>query len=356
MIVALLAPVLSLGAPAPPAPPPPLYRQVRNARELVRAAAAVGPRGGTIILLPGEYELDRPLVFHGVSHLAIRGSGWSTVIRRKGAGDAIVFTGSTWSCSVRHLAIEADATPTSGSGIVFRDGEWCGISVVDDCHIRGFAESGIRFEGNPQKPFSSNTVSRCWLTDNRGDQLYSRANNDFHIVQNQFGAGAKTVPRSGALLDRSSAGTYSMNYHWGNEVALRLGPAANFNRIHNNRFEQSRRNGILVGDPAGGDASMFNVITGNTIHTNSEHNFGQHDAVAAFDAVETTFCQNQIFSWDNARHRCRSGLSLGRGCRRWIVKDNIIRHCTAEPIVFDPTAEHVVRDNLVDAPATGARP
>lgn len=356
MIVALLAPILAARAPVETRPPLPLYREVRDVRGLLRAAASVGSRGGTIVLLPGEYVLERPLLFQGVSRLVLRGSGWSTVIRRKGEGDAIVFVGDCWSCSIRHLAVEGDPDAKKGSGVVFRDGGWSGICVIDECHIRGFAESGIRFEGNPEKPFSSNTVSRCWLTDNRGDQLYSRANNDFFFVQNQFGAGAKIVPHSGAWLDRSSAGTYTLNYHWGNEVALRVGPAAHYNRIQNNRFEQSRRSGILIGDPGGGGPCVFNILTGNTIHTNSEHNLGQYDAVAAFDALETTFCLNQIFSWDSARQRHRSGLVLGRGCRRWIVKDNIVRHCTAAPIAYATDAEHLVRDNLTDASSPGTGP
>jgi hypothetical protein len=62
-----------------------------------------------------------------------------------------------------------------------------------------------------------------------------------------------------------------LNYHWGNVVALRLGPGANFNRVANNRFEQSRETGILIGETKG-DVCQLNIITGNTIHTDSEGN------------------------------------------------------------------------------------
>jgi hypothetical protein len=56
----------------------------------------------------------------------------------------------------------------------------------------------------------------------------------------------------GCLLDRSSAGTYSMNYHWGNVNAMQVGPHAHFNRIENNRFENSRETGVIVGTSEGG--------------------------------------------------------------------------------------------------------
>ncbi|MDI6829504.1 MAG: right-handed parallel beta-helix repeat-containing protein, partial [Armatimonadota bacterium] len=259
-----------------------------------------------------------------------------------------VFQGSLWNCSVRNLAITGDPEAKAGSGIVFKDGEWSGIAYIDYCRIMNFAESGIRFEGNPKAPFSSNTVSNCWLVGNLGDQLYSRNNNDFYISGNQFGSQPNRVPRTGALLDHSSAGTYTKNYHWGNYVALRI-IGSNFNRIENNRLEQSRESGIVIGDPKANEWSQLNIILGNTIHTNSETNFGKFPAVVAYNAVDTTFCCNQIFSWDSNSTKMKSGLVLGSGCRNWIVKDNIIRHYVEEAIVYDKKAGHIVKDNILDS-------
>jgi len=321
------------------------YFQATDTASLLEAVSNVGPEGATIAILPGTYTIKDTITFTG-SNVNLLGSGWNTLIRKVGDGDAIVFKGSCWQCSVRNMVIEGDPKMTKGSGIVFREGEWSGICVIDRCHVRIFPESGIRFEGNAKKPFSSNTVSNCWLTGNLGDQLYSLANNDFYIIGNQLGTGADRLPKSGAFLDHSSAGTYSMNYHWGNTVGFRLGPGANFNRIENNRFEQSRRQGILIGNPDGGDACQLNIITGNTIHTNSEKDKGVYPAVAAYDAVDTTFCENQVFSWDSNTARHKNALVIGRGCASWIVKDNIFRHCTEAPIVYDKKANHIVKDNI----------
>ncbi len=321
--------------------------KVADVTGLVTAVKEIGADGGLISIEPGEYEISEPLVFRAKSAVNLVGSGWSTIIKRKGSGDAIVFEGSCWNCRIHGLTLQGDKDAKTGSGIIFRKGEWSGICVVDYCHIDGFPESGIRFEGDARKPFSSNTVSGCWLTNNRGDQLYSHYNNDFYFTANQFGTGPRCCPRTGAWLDHSSAGTYTLNYHWGNVVALRLGPGANFNRVENNRFEQSRETGVLIGEPKG-DVCQLNIITGNTIHTNSRGNSGRFNAVEAHNAVATTFTCNQIFSWDSATCKAKSGVVFGDNCRQWIVKDNIVRDCTEKPIVCGDNDGHIVKDNILE--------
>lgn len=321
--------------------------KVTDAAGLLAAAKEIGADGGLIAIEPGEYEISEPLLFKAKSSVNIEGSGWSTIIKRKGSGDAIVFEGSCWNCRVHSLTVQGDKGAKTGSGIVFRKGEWSGINVVDYCHVDGFPENGVSFEGDPKKPFSSNTVSNCWLTNNLGDQLRSYYNNDFYFTGNQFGTGPGKNPKTGARLDHSSAGNYSANYHWGNVVALRLGPGAHFNRVENNRFEQSRETGILIGEPKG-DVCQLNIITGNTIHTNSEGNSGKFNAVEAHNTVATTFTSNQIFSWDSGTVKAKSGVVFTDNCKQWIVKDNIIRHCTEKPLVYGPKDGHIVKDNILE--------
>ncbi len=321
--------------------------KVKDTAGLLKAVSEIGGDGGLISIEPGIYEITEPLIFKSKSNVNIEGGGWSTVIKRKGSGDAIVFEGSCWSCRVHSLKVQGDPEAKTGSGIVFRKGEWSGINMVDYCMITGFPENGISFEGDPKKPLSSNTVSNCWFTNNMKHQLYSYCCNDFYYTTNQFGAGGDKHPQSGAFLDHSSAGSYTLNYHWGNVVALRLGPGAHFNRIENNRFEQSSQTGILIGEPKG-DVCQLNIITGNTIHTNSEGNSGLFNAVEAHNAHATTFTSNQIFSWDSNSVKAKSGLVLVDNCKQWIVKDNIIRHCVEKPLVYGSEDGHVVKDNILE--------
>ncbi len=322
----------------------PVYTEVEDGKGLLQALARLTAAGGTIVLRPGTYRLEQPLrVRH--HHTNLRGSGWNTVLQRVGEGDALVFEDVSF-CTVRDLLVNGDTSATKGSGIVFRG--QCSSNTVDFCRISNFAESGVLFDGAPQRPQSSNTVSRCHFIDNAGDQLRSVANNDFYIVQNQFGAHQRTkerAPRSGVALWPSSAGTYAMNYHWGNQVALRMGPGSHFNRFENNRFEESRRQGVLIGAPGAG-ACYLNIFTGNTFHTNSQEQSGKWPAVEVYGASDGTFTSNQVFSWDSASILHQHSLVLHRGCAHWIVKDNILRHNVGAAVVFDMADGHIVKDNI----------
>lgn len=341
---ALLVALAALSAvPVKPATAP-AHFVVASRAELLRAVRRIGPPGATIVLRPGVYRLTEPLLIRRC-HVNLMGSGWSTVLQRVGHGDALVFEDAAF-CTVRDVLIAGDPAAKHGNGIVFRG--QCGSCTVDFCRISGFPESGILYEGDPVRPQSSNTVSRCHLIDNGGDQIRSMHNNDFFIVQNQFGAHTRTganAPRSGCALQPSSAGSYSMNYHWGNTVALRVGPGSHFNRFENNRFEESREAGVVMGEN-GGAPGYRNIFTGNTFHTSSHERSGAWPAVQAFGACDTTFTSNQVFSWDSATLRHSHSLVLGCGCSGWIVTSNIFRHNTGPAVVWDQKAGHIVKDNL----------
>lgn len=343
---------------------PTLYFEVASTAELLGAVDSMPADGGaTIRLRPGVYTLAAPIRFRKAFHVNVFGSGWNTEIKQTGEGDAIVFE-SCGFCRVQDLMLsgpvkaeagseakESGATPGAGvgagaakrgSGIVMKDSSSC---VVALCRISSFPESGIRFEGDPKIPSSSNTVRNCHFIGNAGVQLDSVNNNDFYFIGNQFGTHGLT-PRTGCRLDRSSAGTYSMNYHWGNEVALKMEPFCLYNRIENNRFEQSRREGIIIGNESPDGPNLFHILTGNTIHTNGEFTHGVYSAVVARDAVNITFTSNQVFSWDGEKTTHKHALDLGRGCASWIVKDNFLMNCEKEAIHADPKAGHVIKDNV----------
>ena len=319
----------------------PRTRDVKNAVQLVSAAANVARDGGTIRLTSGQYVIMKPIVFKARNRVNIVGTGWDTEIKMTGKGDALVFE-DCGHCSIRDLMVTG--SKDAGSGIVFKGA--CGSDTVDFCRIAEFPVSGVRFEGPKTGSQSSNTVSRCHFISNLQDQLYSYNNNDFYILQNQFGTHGGT-PKTGARLDHSSAGTYSMNYHWGNDVAFRLGPGSHFNRIENNRFENSLKEGVIIGGPEGWSC-MLNIFTGNTIHTNSESESGKYPAVIATNATSTTFTSNQVFSWNSDTVKHSSSLILGPGCKGWIVKDNIFGNNTGKALIYEETAGHIVKDNLTE--------
>jgi len=314
---------------------------VSTVDELRQAFEATGPR--TIRLEPGTYAIDQPLTLKAQSHVNVFGSGWDTTIHRTGEGPAIVLDDCGF-CLFSDLMITGDGTATNG--IVYS--KQCSSNTVRWCRISSFRESGVRYEGEKEVPMSSNSVLYCHFVDNGQEQLRSFYNNDFYIIGNQFGCW-KEKPKVGAALIHSSAGTYSLNYHWGNDVAMTLGPGGDYNRIENNRFEQSRTSGIVIGNPDTADQwNRFNILTGNTIHTNSEGNFRQYSAVVAYDAHDTIFSSNQVFSWWPPETQHKSALVLGRGCADWIVTGNIMRHNAEQAIVAAEDAGHIIKDNIVD--------
>jgi hypothetical protein len=339
VVVILLMAVSAVGSA-------PLYRHVSTTAGFLDAMKSMGPEGGTIELAPGVYTIEKTVAFKGINHINIVGSGWNTTLQKKGDGDALVFTDCGFTV-VRNLLINGDGSAKKGSGIVF-GGSYSSSCTVNFCRISGFPESGIFFDGASKSPLSSNTVKDCHFIGNKGIQLHSFNNNDFYIIGNQFGTHGNN-PKVGCLLDHSSAGSYTLNYHWGNVNAMIMGPHSNFNRIENNRFEESLETGVIItGDPKGGWGCYYNIITGNTFHTNSKSKFGGYPAVEATESAAITFCSNQIFSWDNKSTRHKSSLIIGKNCSKWIVKDNIFSHNTEKPLVYDENAGHIVKDNIMD--------
>lgn len=331
-----------LVALAPPAPAPPAQFSVSTVGQLERAASRIGTLGGTIRLAPGEYALTRTMVFRKTNHINLVGSGWNTTIRMPGKGDALRFEDCGF-CFIRDLMVVGGAQ--AGSGIVF-SGTFSSSNTVDQCRIAGFPTSGIRLEGRKESPLSSNTISRCHFIGNMKEQLYSHYNNDFYMVRNQFGTHGP-FPQYGVWMEDSAAGSYTLNYHWGNVVAFRMGKGCHFNRIENNRFENSRAEGVVLGSPDPW-ACMLTIFTGNTIHTNSEGAPGKHAAMTAENVHDCTFTGNQVFSWDTGHVKHLSSLVLGPGCSGWIIKDNIFRGNTGKSLVGADDPGNIVKDNLMD--------
>jgi hypothetical protein len=126
-----------------------------------------------------------------------------------------------------------------------------------------------------------------------------------------------------------------------------MGQGSHFNRISSNRFENARKEAVILG----GDvpyACMLTIFTGNTVHTSSESKSGRYAAVTARNVVDMTFTSNQVFSWDSAKIRHRSSLVLEKGCRNWIIKENIFRHNVEKSLIYEQDQGHIVRDNIGD--------
>ncbi len=323
------------------------YWEVSSAEELIKAAKSIETSGGTIVLKPGIYLIDETIRFSDANGFNVIGNGWNTTIQKKGDGNVLEFVNCGFSF-VRNLCINGDPSAKTGSGIVFKG--ICGSNTVDTCRIANNTVSGLRFEGISDSGQSSNVVKYCHFIDNHIDQLWSQYNNDFLIMGNQFGAHQRQkdlAPRTGVVLDHSSAGVYTLNFHWENEVAMRM-TASHYNRIENNRFENSRKEGVIFGSPESDEGQYLTIFTGNIVHTNSMGDSGKYAAVEAFKTHSMTFCSNQIFSWDSDNYKHKSGLIIHDGCTKWIVKDNQFYHNSEKPLVYNTKDKNIIKDNILE--------
>ncbi|MCC6729186.1 MAG: right-handed parallel beta-helix repeat-containing protein [Chthonomonadales bacterium] len=335
--------LLALCAPAR-AEERPVHAEVASVVELRAALARLAPSaGGAIHLAPGTYELDSPLEVRGCSLVGLVGAGAGrTTLRRRGDGDAIVFRGACNNCSVRGLRVVGDPRATRGSGVVFTDTDWSGLSSIDSCTIEGFAEYGVSFAGRYAAPESSNTVSNCLLRNNRRAQIGSVANNDFFFVRNHMVVDAPAASAAcGIAMARSSAGSVAHNVFRGCWIGVRMAGGCSINRIEDNAFDGCHASAIDSGaeTPPGYDlrsvprarlyeawewdnANRFRLnaetlIRGNVIRADGE-------GFRALDARGTVFC---TFHGNTLITPGRVGgvLRAGPSCMGWIVRDNLLR-------------------------------
>lgn len=324
------------------------YREVSTSEELYAAVKAIPSgeyKGANIKIRPGVYEIREPLYMKDVNMINIEGSGWNTQLKKIGDGDLMVLDGVCWNNAITNLMFEGDLNSKNGSGLVVKNGKWSGITSIEKCNFIRFPESGVKIEGIKDTPVSSYIIKSCWFTDNRGNQLHFINSNDFFILENNFGRGGK----AGCLLENSSAGTYSMNYHWDNKNALRLTNNCHFNRIENNRFEESYETGVIFGEKGNNNGTVsLNIFTGNTVHSNSKNNYGKFNAIEMYNTVDLTFTNNQVFSWNNQDSSVKSCLVMDNTCSGFVIKDNIFKHHVAEALIYPQKAGCIVKDNLID--------
>lgn len=301
--------------------------------------------GCTIFIAPGTYTLNNGEVLAMTNfNVHFIGSGWDTVIQKTGNGDGITFTNTN--CSVQNLTIKADPAATTGSGIVFSGasaGRW-----VQGCWICSFPVSGVRFLGPSNAPQSTNSVSDCLFSDNRGDQLYLNYSHDFYIRGNYF-QGYSSIPTSGICLDNASAGSVAKNYCFGNRVGMKMLPGCHYNRVESNRFDSNYREGLVIGGTAAGNFNQFSIFVGNMFYNNSRESYGIYSAAAAYNTDYCMFRENQVFVSDAQSFKHDWGLVLstaGTGCHKWIVTTNTFRDNRSGTVSYSGSVGHIVADNI----------
>lgn len=373
LVVALLTSTLLVCCSSSFAQDIPVYAEVSSVDELRSAVSKLRPMtGGAIYIKAGEYAIGEPIVIKGSSHVSFLGDGiGKTVIRKKGDGDALVFTGPCNSCSVRNISIIGDPNAKSGSGIVFSDTDWSGLSTMDSCRIEGFPENGVFFSGRDATPQSSSTVSDCIIANNRKAQIYSHANNDYYFVRNHLIVDSPSARDAvGIYLKYSSAGTISYNYISKCRIAVQLDKGSSMNRLEYNTINDCTESAFDSGmvTPAAYDVSVvpreqlyvgWEWSVSRKVKMNTEDMFcrntiyasGRNPGFIAFNARSTEFAtvnNNKI----SAGGRIRGIVSTDRNCMFWIITGNTYPDAVIQPFTTSSSKNVIINRNTVAGEAT----
>ena len=287
--------------------------------------AAINACASRSLFFPKGIYLCDPVTFSGVDHVRVFGEGrWASQIKVRSTGVGWTFS-NCQGVNLERLSFEQNTSNCTGVRIDLGSS----LAIVDDVRFAGFGVHGLEMVGTTPTPLSGSRVTGCLFLQNQAAGLYFDNNNDFWVRGNQFGTTSGGPPDFGCLMESSSAGTYSENYHWGNTVGLRA-ESCNYNRYVGNRFEQNKHEGVALS--AGAD----NIFMGNTIHTNSNGTLAGFNN-AAFTGVAGLSCiGNQSFDFTDVP-QASFGFAFGINCSGLTIKGNQISDYATAPYFFDPS-------------------
>jgi len=293
---------------------------------ITAAVATLTAAGGVLYFPPGNYHCT-PTVFTAINHATLRGAApYASTVTFTATGTGWTFN-NCQDLVMENLAFASGAA--SLSGVNFTAGS--GVCTVRQCQFTGFDTDGLQFTGTSLSAMSGHKVIDCLFLQNAQKQLHMVWSEDFWIRGNQFGiTSGSPVPAFGCYLDNSSAGTYTQNYHWNNNVGF-YQTNCNFNRIEMNRFEESRTQGAFL------DASgTYNIFSGNTIHTNNESHSVSTAQVAFISQTQLIVLGNQAFDFTGVS-QATFAYAFGTGCANLTVRANQAGNFITAPYIFDPT-------------------
>ncbi|MCW3701474.1 right-handed parallel beta-helix repeat-containing protein, partial [Burkholderia cenocepacia] len=305
---------------------------------------------------PGGVSMCRPCAFTNLSGNTVRGAGLNTsLVQLTTPGTCWRFTDSE-NITLEHLGFLPINGTGGTSGVIFDTAaRVAGNSRVEKCQFAGFDVYGLACIGSATFGLSGMKVKNNMLLANQQKQLYFTWSHDFWIEGNQYGIlGGFGHPQFGCFLDNSNAGTYVQNYHWNNSIGFQM-QFSQYNRIENNRFEESDSYGSYIY----GCSKM--VYLGNTIHTNSEASKGTYDNVYFGLVTDSVIQGNSSFDWNGGSTGHRYGFNFGDGCSNLNIQGNKSTGWVTGPFGFaaslmtaDMNGDDVIRGATNGTVAAGA--
>jgi hypothetical protein len=286
-----------------------------NTTAITTAINSIATSGGGVVFFPaGSYNCN-PISISNAFNVSLVGEDrQATTLLLATTGNLLTFSNAQ-NCLVSQMTFELSGTAqgiANTYGLIFNSGG--GNCQVDSCWFVAFANDGLGFSATSGNQMSGNQVTNCIFVGNGGNQLSFVYNNDFHILNNQFGALSGVAAASiGCYLNNSSAGLYTGNYHWSNVIGF-LAVSCNYNTYSLNRFEINNHQGVYF------NTGVKNQFTNNKIYSNSQFGNGLYDNVYFIDWAQGIVGLNHVFRWDATNSKW--GMYFDSGCNDVQLKNN----------------------------------
>lgn len=302
--------------------------------------------GREIYIPAGTYTIT-PRTFSNMLSCKIRGAGRDvTKIVLSSTGTALTFSNCQW-LQISDLSIQATGVAQSlanANGIQLDTGS--SNCVIERVNFYGFSLDGLRLVGTSGSPLTGNVVRNCYFLGCGRYNLYSEYNADFTIDDNQFGSLGAYEAAIGCYLFHSSAGTYTKNKHWSNDIGLKA-VSSNFNSYVDNRIEINNTQGAYF------DTCTDLIFNSNRVYSNSVTTDGASDNLYFTGCARVVFVGNNIFTWNVSYSRW--GVNFDTGCDELTVRSNIIRGFDSTnfgPIRFEGNIQRIDGDLVLHFTAT----
>lgn len=289
--------------------------------------------GATGIYVPKGVYAVRPLTISGKSGLQIYGTDvtFGSQFKLTQAGAIFNLNGSS-NVLLNKLGLFPDTALSGTEGVKIN--ETSNIRITE-CIIYNFKGAGVRFTGTLGTQISGCIVRDNLFLSNGKDgtsaQLDTYYANDFSYTGNQFGSLAPTTefPAVGVRLDYSSNGFFSDNLIWSCVNGANF-TNSKYNRIVNNRFEDSCQNGCQI------VACEEFIFNSNWVNSNSLSSTNTYNNLTIQSTQNSTFCSNIFFNWNYPTFVVKNSIEL--------KTNSIFNTFSANKSVVPGTA-HIVLDS-----------
>jgi hypothetical protein len=279
----------------------------------------------------GAYRFGSALQVTQIHGLRVVGDGSGcTTLQADFDGNLLTFQECSF-CAFEKLAVQ-HVNARTGAGVAFQGVG--GSNLVDRCLFANNTTNGLSFAGTASVASSSNRCMRSLFLANGTHQLLFQYSNDGEVTDCAFGNATAPYSTSGCYLQHASAGSYTGCEHWGNVNALVM-EDCHYVRVSNNRFEESRRAGVVT------NGSTHCNFSDNLLHTNSQSATGTYAALELHDTQWWNISGNHFLSWDADAYRHSNSVACSADCDRLLITTNVSRH-NAGPDFLTASGTNVV--------------